>query len=657
MFERSVMPPTPRTVLASVRYRVRPSRRARRHLPAGLSLDAFFEVLNERGVRYAVLRWFEDLPEVEAGEDVDLLVADEDLALVHSLLAARPPVRATQKLDVYSVGGLPGSDFAGVPYYAPRFATELLDTTVWHRGRYRVPDPAHHAASLAYHALYHKGWASGLADGVDLDRAPEPSDHDYAASLTGLARWLGGVEPTLEALDLHLADRGLRPPLDTLERLAPRNPWVQRRFLADAPEVDEVWSGVAVFVLRERAAHRTQEVVAELDHQGFELLDVVELDAAQREEVSHRLRGGNWARGPWPVSGGGPATYLVVHDIAPRTAGADGARAVNVRIAEAKTKVRERLMADVPPAQRYNPLHSSDNPGQALDYLEALGRPEALDRVHGLAGKLLQACDFPYPVVRLMGGEARRARVAVVDHPVHGESICKVFRPGASRFFEREILARTVLADVPEVPVLLERGDLWLLMPLHADDGAHALRVLPRRGGDVQLRDAALRDLLRFTGDLHARGLFMLDMSTQNLLHDPVDGLRIIDFEFLQAYEGEVPPLRGSWTLRGVPAGADGYDVPQRTRLTRGSGNPVFHPAVTGDSTDALLARPPAPDRPGAADRAVAVRRAAVRAAWYALLACQEGDRIVRRRVKASRFEPLGRSALRAAGRLRGRLQ
>jgi hypothetical protein len=53
--------------------------KTRRYLRPGVTLEALFDELNRRGVRYAVLRWFETLPSVGPGEDVDILVADEDL--------------------------------------------------------------------------------------------------------------------------------------------------------------------------------------------------------------------------------------------------------------------------------------------------------------------------------------------------------------------------------------------------------------------------------------------------------------------------------------------------------------------------------------------------------------------------------------------------
>ena|SRR5687767_15246933 len=49
-------------------------------------LDRFFTRLNAAGCRYVVLRWFERLPQVETGEDIDLLVRDEDVASLKALL-------------------------------------------------------------------------------------------------------------------------------------------------------------------------------------------------------------------------------------------------------------------------------------------------------------------------------------------------------------------------------------------------------------------------------------------------------------------------------------------------------------------------------------------------------------------------------------------
>lgn len=595
----------------AVRRMVVPPSGPRRHLAPGLSLDGFFETLKQHDVCYVVLRWFDALPEVGKGEDIDLLVADEDLAFVRTLMAARSGVQSTQKFDIYSVSGLPGSDFNGVPYYPPRFAMVILEDGEWLRDRYRVPKLQHHYDSLAYHALYHKGYASGLSDGTSPDEVRRSSDHNYESVLTKLGSRLGQpLHPTLDSLDCYMAARGLRPPLDTLERLEPRNPWIHRRFCADQPRVDDLWEGLAVFVLRDRAQAQVDVAVRELDREGFEVLDVVELDTAQQERVSQRLRGGNWAQGPWPVSGGKPAVYVIAYDIGAHLSRIEGNRAPNMRVQLAKEQVRAHLLDRVPAQLRYNPLHSSDNPRQALDYLEALGGPDVEVRLRPLVQRLVESCTFPFPVVRSLPGHGRRAQVAVVDHPIHGHSVCKLFRPGATRFFERELRARKDLCDLAEVPDLLESGERWLLTTLYGDDLSHIRRCLPGKKSAQLTRDAS-RALARFALALHERGLFLLDLSTRNVVTDPTTGLKILDFEFLQEYRESVLEARDSYTFRGVPAGARGYDVPDGTRPKKRVGGSAFRPAATGSSVESLLLPHRFLD---------ARRRALVQLGWYLLM-------------------------------------
>jgi hypothetical protein len=612
----------------------------------GLSLDDFFAELAAHDVCYVVLRWFDTLPDVDEGEDIDLLVADEDLAFVRSLMATRSGARSTQKFDIYSVSGLPGSDFHGVPYYAPRFAREVLEGGTWLKGRYRVPSPQHHYDSLAYHAVYHKGRASGLSDGSAADEARPPADHDYEAVLTRLGEELGRpLHPTLDSLDRYLAGRDLRPPLDTLERLEPTNPWIHDRFFAGQPQVDDLWRGLAVFVLRERAQAQVDLAVEVLDREGFEVLDVVELDTAQRSRATHRLRGGNWAQGPWPLSGGAPATFIVAHDVAPEVDDLDRDRCTNMRIPRAKEQVRARLLDGVATEARYNPVHSSDNPRQALDYLEVLEESYVESHLRPLVQRLADCSTFPYPVVHALPGEARRALVAVVEHPVHGLSVCKLFRPGAARFFERELRAREELGDLAEVPDLLERGDNWVLTTLYADDLSHRRRTLPGRQ-DAQLTRDASRGLARFAEELHERGLFLLDLSTHNVVTDPVAGLKVLDLEFLQEYREPVPGVRDSYTFRGIPTGADGYDAPKRTGLTQRVGGSAFHPAVSGSSVESLLR----PHRP-----LDAARSTLVQFGWYAFFLGKRLRRAARAAVGASRLSRDVRAVVAVLSRRTGR--
>lgn len=366
-----------RSVKDGIRELVRPGGRARHYLARTTSADAFLRALAFRRVRYVVLRWFETLPDVAPGEDLDLLVADDDLEKLDDLFVRR---RRGLACDVYSVTGLPGSDFRRMACFPPHLAEGVIANGVLRDGVFRVPNPADHFFTLAYHALYHKGYRSGLPSATaPAGGRGRQADHDYGAVLARLAKELRmPVAIDMESLDACLALHGWRPPADMLARLALRNPWIHDHLFSNTPEVEPRYRGIAVYLLREQALGiaNAGQVEDQLAREGFEVLQAVTLPEPRRREVALRLRGGNWGRGPWPNSGGLPARVIVAFD--PRPTPVDTRMRArypllgNSRILAAKARVRDHLMRDVPAGSKFNPLHSSDNDVQAWEYLEIL---------------------------------------------------------------------------------------------------------------------------------------------------------------------------------------------------------------------------------------------------------------------------------------------
>ena len=97
-----------RRIKEKLRGLVRPGGRARRYVHRRYCCESFFSELAKRQIRYVVLRWFDALPEIEPGEDVDLLVADDDLPKIADLFVR---FRTPLACDIYSMTGLRGSDF------------------------------------------------------------------------------------------------------------------------------------------------------------------------------------------------------------------------------------------------------------------------------------------------------------------------------------------------------------------------------------------------------------------------------------------------------------------------------------------------------------------------------------------------------------------
>jgi hypothetical protein len=365
------------TRLLVLRVRRRARRQSVRRYASPLS--GYLGVLREltqRGGSWSALRWFEDEELVGRApdEDLDVLVSDETLPVLERVLRAEP---GTLPVDAYTVSGLRGSAYRGMAYYPPELAAGVLERAVTRPNGLRIPAPEDHYHTLVYHALYHKGTTSGLRStlpGVAREANPE---HDYEAEISQLAASLDlHVELDLESLDEHLDARGWRPPLDTLARLAPWNPWVRARFFPDDTETTD--RDLTAFILRERVLDdgTVAQALAELEAFGFQVIRTDELSEERREDAGRRIRGGNWSAGPYPTSGGLPAVTVVAYDPHPLTV-PDHLRSkypqlANLRTLAAKIHVRDALNADLPADRRCNPLHSSDNGEHAWDYLEVL---------------------------------------------------------------------------------------------------------------------------------------------------------------------------------------------------------------------------------------------------------------------------------------------
>ncbi|MFD1506952.1 hypothetical protein FE374_04060 [Georgenia yuyongxinii] len=516
--------------------------------------------LEERGLSHVVLRWFEDLPHLDPGEDLDLLVADADLAAVHDLLAEEP---GTIPVDVYSETGRPGADFRGVAYYPPALARLLLDRAERRPGGWCVPAPREHFLSLAHHAVYHKGERSGLTSALFPDRYPDP-EHDYESVLEALAQNVGAdVALNLEAVDEHLHEHGWRPPPDALRRLSAANEWARRRFRraeGGPPEPPEP----AVFLVRERTVDvlAIAEVIGALAVYGFEPLRVVELDPAARGRCAEQLRGGNWDRGPFPRSGGRPAVAVVALHYAPQPT-APWVREryphlSNADVLKAKLRVRDLVAARVPEESGFNPMHSSDNEAEAWEYVEVV-LPAEVATLRAEVERRRAEFRTDVPVVRELS-RGRRAKVEVVRHD-QGVAVRKTFAPSARSHLARELAGLEELAPHTDVPEVLATGANWLLTPFYEN----RLRLGDRPGGRlVPLRVA--REMVAMLRRIHALGIDLVDVKPQNFLRER-RGLRLVDLEFLHRYDGAAPPFERMYGFVGVPEGFAG-DVPLADELT-----------------------------------------------------------------------------------------
>jgi hypothetical protein len=539
--------------LAAFRVRCRHGgARVRNFIPHRLGVDGFFAQLRAGGHRHAVLRWFESLPNVDAGEDVDLLVDDQSLDSVRALLTEGPGL---QPVDVYSVTGLPGSDYRGMPYFPPYLAEQILDGATLHNGLCGVPSARDHFLSLAYHAMYHKGTRSGLPTESGASTPLNLAEHDYGAWLQKLAR-AACVEPphTMEDVDRLLEAHGWRPPDDMLVRLSRHNPWLRDR-LASAT-VSDADHGLAVFLVRQRALERggLERAKALIERHGFTVARSVRLTPEQSQAAAKNIRGGNWGRGPWSTSGGLPAAVVVAYDMEPvaptRRQKKSFPCLANARLL-CKNDIRDQFNAGLPTDQHANVIHSSDNGREALDYLRII-MPGEVEAVRAAVAGLRQDYGTDEPVLATRTKSGRRAKVEIVRHAGR-LAVRKTFKAHQLRFCQRETAAlRELSASVPEAPPVLAAGESWLIIPYYDD----VLRY--KRSSGKLLPLAVAKQAIAALRKVHEAGYAIVDASVDNLLVDRDEGLKLFDFEFCYRYPVKPARFEDSYDIAGPPAGFEG---------------------------------------------------------------------------------------------------
>ncbi|MCB1423513.1 MAG: hypothetical protein KDJ69_13835 [Nitratireductor sp.] len=529
-------------------------RRKRRYIPAQLGVEGFFRKLNENNISYAALRWFDELPDVAPGEDIDLLFADEDMAFIDTLFIPHRK-RGAIKCDVYSAGGLYGSNFEGLPYYEQRLATDILDHAELVNGLVMAPDTERHFLSLAYHAVYHKAHNSGLP--VEAGGAPlkQVDDHDYAAVLGALAEKLGfDVELSIFGLHHFLTEKDWAPATDTIRKLSGTRPVLKLLLDGDATRTDRELS---VFVVREWARERNllPWITANLRYYGFDVKMVHELNEEERQAAATRIRGGNWNRGPYPVSGGKPYAVIAACDYAPEPPDEELRRAqpyaINARSVAIKALLRQGINRVLPARFRTNPVHSADDEVEAWEYLEIC----CPSRVADIRARVKEGYHGD-PTLKLRLHRGKRA-ISYLVFRDGKPCVLKLFsdHADARRAYNAEMRALELFKGKPWAPNWVDTGPNWILEEFYPQ--ARRLdRVAETMARDERVAVAAqavgvLRDIYD-TGyahrDVHAENFFLVDGQ-----------LVLIDFETLGEQEPDVR-FESSYDITGT-----GMDSPFKT--------------------------------------------------------------------------------------------
>ena len=338
--------------------------------------DRIFKQLEQEHVTYAVLRWFDDLPNLDPHEDIDMLVADSDFSRIKKILQkGRGGSKGFVQFDIYPESNLVGD----ISYYPPHLASQILKNKCQLKCGIWVPSVRDHFLSLTYHALYHKGFSSGLPsefrEGVAL-----PSKHDFRLYLMSLAvrADININSASMEELECVLGQHFWLPPLDVYFRRSKKNDWVRLRA---SQIVEPAWRrnrGLVIFFLRELIAgtHVEEQLKKMILESGASLVDEICLSGIESLEVVRRTRGGDWGRPRVGRSYAGlPVKIIVARHLSGPVSEQETLPVGVVEypwVAEIKKDIRAIANQGVPYKLKCHVLHTSDNGIEASYYLNVM---------------------------------------------------------------------------------------------------------------------------------------------------------------------------------------------------------------------------------------------------------------------------------------------
>lgn len=513
--------------------------KARRYIAPKIGVAETFKRLNEVGIKYVVLRWFDTLPNVEPGEDIDILIADEAIEHLESFFLKKR-VKGAIPCDIYSESGVRGTDFGGLPYYEKRLATEILDNAVLHNKLVKVPSAKHHLLSLAYHVLYHKAQASGLPFDNNEPPMTNNDEHNYADALSKLASGLNiSITTTLIGLNEALDSFDWNPSTDTIRKLALKRPVLNellKKRIEDEPLLD---AEVSAFVIRDWAYKRNllPWILSNIRHFGFDIKAIRILNPAERERARLHIRSGNWNQGPYPVSGGDPAAIIAICDYAPEPVRQDTLEkqpyVKNERLVDLKRILRDGINSYLPKGLRVNALHSADDQAEALHYLSILNED--------LPKQFIALCQKGYegdPYTRLILHEGKRATTYVVFRNGRPCKL-KVFSDcdDGRQSLRNENKAKDAFSGQSWFPKTYESGANWTLQEYFDQESSLDRQITNMTEHE---RTILAGKIISIISQIHNMGYAHRDIHGGNFFI--VDGVvKLIDYETLTEEDKNIP--------------------------------------------------------------------------------------------------------------------
>ena len=267
------------------------------------NLNIFFEKCIY--LDYIILRWFYNLPVIDEGEDIDILINDEDYYEMEKYMQHE---KTDYKFDIYRVSYC---DWARkMPYIHPEFAKTLLMNKILYKSLYQVPNDYFYFMVVIYHIVYHKGIDSNIRIN---NKEKLNEDNRYVKELNYIINRDSKIksitnhdEFSLSYFHELLFKNGYSPNIEYIRMFSRKNKTCP--FLKSLYNFTEFNSELlTVFVFRSLCHDMDfiKSSIKKIVETGFHILDIRSNNGKLNE-----TRCSNWGS-PYPICGGTPHIIVI----------------------------------------------------------------------------------------------------------------------------------------------------------------------------------------------------------------------------------------------------------------------------------------------------------------------------------------------------------
>lgn len=191
-------------------------------------------------------------------------------------------------------------------------------------------------------------------------------------------------------------------------------------------------------------------------------------------------------------------------------------------------------------------LHLTQNEKDAKEIVEKLFKEKSEELYREISGIELNY-ETQYPVLRLFNGFRHRAKTELIRYR-DGLAVKKTWKPGNEKFIEREKYAYSELSKkISCISQLIDSGENYIIIPYYEnilnEDELTKKMILTTH----------IIDVANYFKELYEVGYFNPDIHPGQFIFSEKDGLKAIDFEYLQAYDQKPDLFIESYDIKGYP--------------------------------------------------------------------------------------------------------